>query len=311
MLLCGREAPCANPGVSVRRLKDRVKLRLSVHEILGQLPPGSLVLDLGCAGGSFSDSSTAGSIVRFDREARAAPGAGAVVRGDARSLPFPDATFRAIVSNHSLEHFDDLPACLREIGRVIRTDGALYAAVPDSSTITDRLYRWLARGGGHVNSFTSADDLAHAIEEAVGLRHVASRTLCSSLSFLDRHNTGGRSPRRLIFLGAGYEWSLFLYVWLSRGLDRWLKTRTSIYGWALYFGNVPESLDTSTWLNVCIRCGSASPSPILRSRGFVRTVFLRFRLYRCPECGAWNPYFDDGCRHSGTPPVGDCGSGAG
>jgi ubiquinone/menaquinone biosynthesis C-methylase UbiE len=39
------------------------------------------------------------------------------VQGDAARLPFADKTFAAVISNHSLEHFDDLAGALREIGR--------------------------------------------------------------------------------------------------------------------------------------------------------------------------------------------------
>lgn len=56
---------------------------------------------------------------------------------------------------------------------MVASDGFLFVAVPDASTVTDRLYRWLAGGpapgGGHVNAFTSADETARRIEKAVGL----------------------------------------------------------------------------------------------------------------------------------------------
>jgi SAM-dependent methyltransferase len=78
-----------------------------------------------------------------------------IVQGDALHLPFPDSTFTAVISNHSLEHFDHLEGALHEIGRVVRPQGALFVSVPDASTFCDRLYRWLAKGSGHVNAFTS------------------------------------------------------------------------------------------------------------------------------------------------------------
>lgn len=77
------------------------------------------------------------------------------VLADAAALPFASASFDAVVANHSLEHFADLDGALGEIGRVLAPAGALYIAVPDATTFTDRLYRWLARGGGHVNRFSS------------------------------------------------------------------------------------------------------------------------------------------------------------
>jgi SAM-dependent methyltransferase len=265
-----------------------------MDEILRKLKAGSLVLDLGCAEGSFPRQATAGDVVRVDRKAPKDRGDGAwFVQGDATKLPFADGTFAAVISNHSLEHFTDLPGALREIGRVISPSGSLFVAIPDASTLTDRLYRWLARGGGHVNAFTSSTGIAAQIARATGLPHVATRTLCSSLSFLNRRNAPRPMPRRVLFLGAGYEWSLFLYAWFSRRLDRRLRTRSSIYGWAFYFGAIAEPIDAGTWVNVCMRCGSGCSASSLIEQARVRASVLGLRVYRCPRCGAQNPFADD------------------
>src|SRR6267142_3226975 len=176
-----------------------------MHEILRSLPPESLVLDLGSAEGSFPQTVTSASVVRLDRVSPSnRDGRTLFVQADAALLPFPDQTFAAVISNHSLEHFDDLVTVLREIRRVISSNGCLFVAVPDASTLTDKLYRWLASGGGHVNAFVSADETAAVIERVTGLPHVATRALCSSLSFLNRRNAPRPLPRRLLLLGAGY-----------------------------------------------------------------------------------------------------------
>jgi SAM-dependent methyltransferase len=228
----------------------------------------------------------------LDREVATGPREDFFVRGDAAALPFRDQTFKAVISNHSLEHFDDLDGALREIGRVIHPAGMLFVSVPDASTLTDKIYRWQARSGGHVNAFKVRQDLAVRIERATGLRHVGTRVLCSSLSFLNRRNSHSPRPRRLILLGAGYEWSLLLYTWLSRRIDRLLNQRTSVYGWAFYFG---ENLapDTETWSNVCVMCGSGHPSSSLRTGG--RVIHHRFlpAVYRCPQCNTRNFFTDD------------------
>ena len=262
-----------------------------MHEILRHLPAGSRVLDLGCNEGSFAEASTSATVVRIDRETPTRPGDHRrFVQCDAGKLPFADHSFAAVVSNHSLEHFEDLAGTLAEISRIVKADGAVFVSVPDASTITDKLYRWLARGGGHVNAFTSAEKTAAAIAAGTGLRHVGTRVLYSSLSFLNRRNVTGWPPKRLLLLGAGAEWTLFLYEWVSRKLDRWFGTRTGIYGWAFYFGRVGEPVDVASWINVCIRCGSGHPSSKLQPR---RNA-LGVRCYRCPFCGARNPFAEDG-----------------
>ncbi|HTS46389.1 MAG TPA: class I SAM-dependent methyltransferase, partial [Bryobacteraceae bacterium] len=208
-----------------------------MHELLRSLPPGAWVLDLGCGGGSFR-AAGACRIVHVDLE----PPSSSLpnfVQADAASLPFPKHCVDAIISNHSLEHFNNLSAALGEMRRVVKPGGALYVSVPDATTFCDRLYRWLARGGGHVNPFCSAHELAAKIEAATGLQHIGTRTLCTSLSFLNRHNAPKPRPRKLWLLGNGTEPSLRLINFLSRLSDRSLHTRLTVYGWALYFGNLP------------------------------------------------------------------------
>src|SRR4051812_28612579 len=120
-----------------------------MNELLASLPPGSRVLDLGARSGSFDTERADLIVVRLDLEIPAGRRRGLYVSGDAARMPFATASFAAVISNHSLEHFVELDATVREIGRVLRPDAALYIAVPDSTTLTDRIYRWLGKGGGH------------------------------------------------------------------------------------------------------------------------------------------------------------------
>jgi hypothetical protein len=262
-----------------------------MHEILRHLPEGARVLDLGSRGGSFDASAYPVRSFRVDLEI---PGAGSpsdFVQADASSLPFPDASFDAVISNHSLEHFERLQPALRELGRVLRGDGSIFIAVPDASTFADRLYRWLARGGGHVNAFRSRDELIALVEGYTGLRFAGGRTLMTSLSVLNRKNRNGRAPRKLTLLGGGRESHLILWSVISRLSDRWFKTRFSVYGWALYFGALHEALDTSTWWNVCVRCGSGCAAGTLERLGAVKGRLIR--RYACPTCGAPNIFTRD------------------
>jgi hypothetical protein len=89
-----------------------------------------------------------------------------------------------VISNHSLEHFEGLEQALDEIRRVIDPNGFLYIAVPDSSTVTDRIYRWMAQGGGQVNSFTSASVLVRRVSEKTGLPHAGREFYARRFRFL-------------------------------------------------------------------------------------------------------------------------------
>jgi SAM-dependent methyltransferase len=262
-----------------------------MHEILENLAPGKYVLDLGSGPGSFPSSIGPFTAIRVDLDYPFGP-APNFAQADAVHLPFADRAFDAVISNHSLEHFRDLRGALAEIGRVLKPTGALYVAVPDASTFCDRLYRWLARGGGHVNPFTSAPELAATIEHATHLRHVDTRTLFTSLSYLHRKNRRVCGPRRHLLAGGGTEISLHLFTCFARLSDRLFGTRLSVYGWALYFGSFAVPVDTDTWSNVCIRCGSGAQSEWLRHLNVVRRRYL-FPVYPCPNCGTTNLFSED------------------
>ncbi len=47
---------------------------------------------------------------------------------DAMALPFPPATFDAVIANHMLYHVPDRPRAVAEIDRVLKPDGTFYAA---------------------------------------------------------------------------------------------------------------------------------------------------------------------------------------
>jgi len=261
-----------------------------VHEILAALPPGSTVLDLGSGRGSFDARLFPLRVVRADL---AAPGerCGNFVLCCASSLPFASRSFNAVILNHSLEHFENLPDSLSEIARVLAPAGFLYIAVPDASTFTDRVYRWLARGGGHVNLFSDAAVIPQMVSATTGLKHAGTRVLRTSLSFLNRRNIVCRPPRRLLLFGGGHESFLRVLTFVLRRLDRWLHWRTSVYGWAFYFGD-PLAPNLRSWSNVCVRCGSGHPSSLLKTAG--KVVAQRFLppVYTCPACGARNFFTD-------------------
>src|SRR5580658_860308 len=162
-----------------------------MQQILRMLPPGSRVLDLGSGLGSFDATGFPLIVVRADMAAVAQSQSNYVVCSADR-LPFRDRAFQAAILNHSLEHFDCLAESVSELARVIDSRGLLYIAVPDASTFTDRVYRWLgrglARGSGHVNLFSDPLAVPRMITAATGLKHSGTRVLCTSLSFLNRRN---------------------------------------------------------------------------------------------------------------------------
>jgi methyltransferase family protein len=262
-----------------------------LHEILEQLPAGARVLDLGCRSGSFSAAAYPFLTVRVDISRKASPGI--YVQADAANLPFPARSFDAVILNHSLEHLSRLKPALQEVGRVVKADGAAFVSVPDATTLSDRIYRKVFRdAGGHLNLFDSSAELEKMLSWYLGLNHVATRPLCTSLSFLNRNNTRDPVVRRQARFRGFWEPVVALLMAASRWTDRRFSTRTSMYGWAFYFGNVTQRVDPRPLLNVCVRCGQAHEARDLVRNGSVKSALV-VRIYPCPDCGARNVFAPD------------------
>jgi SAM-dependent methyltransferase len=227
-------------------------------------------------------------VVRLDLEKPHRLAEGCYVLADAARMPFAPRSFDFIVCNHSLEHFTDLDATVRQAGYTLKPDGALYIAVPDASTLTDRIYRWLGRGGGHVNPFRTPEEVIALVTRLTGFEHRRTTVLFSSLCFLNAHNFVTPPPRRIALFAFGNERFLAVLVWMLRGLDRRFGTRLSQYGWSFWFGSLTPAEPAEVWVNVCVRCGSGHSEPYLRKHAPIRKVAALFQTYRCPACGGFN-----------------------
>lgn len=271
-----------------------------MYELLAQARDGARVLDLGCRHGSFPPPARLRT-VRVDLDPPSKHPNACAVQADATALPFAPGTFELVISNHSLEHIDRPEKALREIGRTLTSDGALYIAVPDASTLTDRIYRWMAQGGGHINAFTSAPQVAELVHHYTGLPCTGTRTLYSSLSFLHRRSQPQRPPRKLWLFLNGSETALRWFVGLLRLSDRVFGSRLSVYGWALYFGAATPP-EQSEWPNVCVGCGSAHPAEALIAGDRVHRGLL-WTLFDCPTCGSRSVFHAGPESHRQSVPV--------
>jgi SAM-dependent methyltransferase len=256
--------------------------------LIRNLPPGARVLDLGAGPGSFPADRPDLLVVRLDLEKPNRLGSGAYILANAALMPFASRCFDLIVSNHSLEHFNQLEATICEAGRILKPDGALYIAVPDASTLADRIYRWLGRGGGHVNPFRSAAEVSGLVTRLTGLPLRSTTVLFSSLSFLNSHNFVAPPPRRIALFAFGNEQFLAILTRTLRGLDRRFGTKLSQYGWSFRFGNVAGVQPPEVWVNVCVRCGAGHSVAYLRKNAPLREVAGMFQTYLCPACGGFN-----------------------
>jgi SAM-dependent methyltransferase len=274
---------------SVKSWWTRSTLELGqMTELLSALDTGARILDLGAGGGGGLAAREGIVVVRLDlRPPRTRDTGGDWVVADAALLPFEARSFDVVVSNHSLEHIAGLPEAIREAGRVLKENGVFYVAVPDSTTLADRIYRWLGRGGGHINAFRRPSDLVELVESLTTLRCRGVATLFSSFSFLNARTFQAPPPRKIALFAFGSERFLVFFVWSLRWLDRLFQTRFGIYGWRVCFGAADCPFDLEIRVNVCVRCGSGQSEAFLRASGRTRRIAV-LEAYRCPVCNTTN-----------------------
>ena len=155
------------------------------------LLPSQWTLDLGCGSGSFPRRFAGKKIIGIDVGIAELAGASVIgpVCATAEALPFADSTFELAPrhADHSLEHVADIDRTLSEVRRVMTPTSKLYVSVPDGCSFSDRIYRLLLCGGGHLQQFTF-DSIVSRVESRTGLELAASRELYSSFIYLEKAN---------------------------------------------------------------------------------------------------------------------------
>ncbi|HEX6031996.1 MAG TPA: methyltransferase domain-containing protein [Tepidiformaceae bacterium] len=161
---------------------------------LSERSVGARVLDVGCGAGRHELAATQLPITTVACDLSAAdlrdgrffvgeagreqshPGLVTWLQADGRRLPFPDATFDALICSETLEHLPDDLAALLELRRVARPGATLAVSVP---TYWPELVLWTLSWrithtpGGHVRIYRLRD--LHIRLCAAGWRPFASR----------------------------------------------------------------------------------------------------------------------------------------
>jgi SAM-dependent methyltransferase len=150
---------------------------------------GKRVLDLGCRSGALTRHFLDGNeVVGLDVDRAALQkaeqlGIEPVVADVEEPLPFPDASFDAVVAGELLEHLRYPDALVAEIRRVLRPRGVVVGSVPNAFRLQGRL-RFLR---GH----PPEDDPTHLHM----FSSVAMRALLADFADVRLHYVGGRYRR--------------------------------------------------------------------------------------------------------------------
>jgi SAM-dependent methyltransferase len=144
--------------------------RPRLRYLVSRLAAGSKVLDIGIGDGTFERLASAGGheVHVLDPDPKAIERVAAELRlgdraraGFGQSIPWPDASFDAVVLSEVLEHLDDptFEGTLAEAARVLRPQGRLLGTVPADEDLAAqqvvcpdcgrRFHRW-----GHARSFS-------------------------------------------------------------------------------------------------------------------------------------------------------------
>ena len=164
-----RWAPQYENGEVMSRLLSGLQTRAAAMLHLG---PDDRFLDVGCATGAavrvasatvefaLGVDSSAAMIQRARVLAAARPRAAFVV-ADAQQLPFPPATFSAVLCSTALRHFPDATCAAAEMVRVLTPAGRMVIA--DFPVRVDRRRQRWWRGQHHPSAVPHCTDPAQAV----------------------------------------------------------------------------------------------------------------------------------------------------
>lgn len=154
----------------------------------------------------------------------------AVANGDARRLPFADASFDRVIASEVLEHVDNDGRALRELARVLRPGGTLAVTVP--AFASERVCWWLsgeyhapAVSGGHVRVYRLRDlraklRVAGLLPGRTHHAHALHTPYWWLRCAVGPHNEGHRA---VVLYRKMLEWDIVRRPFVTRAADRVLN----------------------------------------------------------------------------------------
>jgi len=161
------------------------------RDVTRHFPADARLLDVGCGTGWLADHFADYTGVDGSSDAVAtaqARGRNVLHHDVAEPLPFADASFDAVVMKDLLEHVPDPVALVREVRRVLRPGGRVFASSPDAQ-------RWVWDDYTHRRPFTRKSFRLLFADQGFAVERVGYESVTPGVGLLSARTRRKRRPR--------------------------------------------------------------------------------------------------------------------
>jgi len=163
------------------------------RDVTRHFAPGARLLDVGCGSAWLAEhfSDYTGIDGSPDAAAAAAAKGRTIVQGDVdEPLPFDDASFDGVVLKDVLEHVAEPVSLVREVHRVLRPGGRVFASSPDAQ-------RWVWDDYTHRRPFTRKGFRLLFADQGFDIETVGYESVMPGTSIVSRRTRSKRRPAPL------------------------------------------------------------------------------------------------------------------
>jgi SAM-dependent methyltransferase len=179
------------------------------RDVTRHFPPDARLLDVGCGTGWLADHFADYTGLDGSSDAVAAAserGRDVRLHDVAEPLPLEDASFDGVVMKDLLEHVPDPVALVKEVRRVLRPGGRVFASSPDAQ-------RWVWDDYTHRRPFTRKSFRLLFADQGLTVERVGYESVTPGVGIVSARTRRKRRPR----LFAVLAWLPFMRrnVWLT------------------------------------------------------------------------------------------------